>query len=122
MVPTGWHDDAAKGVLTAPNGVEVVKGFRQAVLAFTGGWQAGNTPRAVEYIGADGHSRQDFRFSSLQWVNGAAVVLPIGDELAAAHAQIAALQAQLKAEPKPDPLAAKALDLFTQIKAFQAEL
>lgn len=137
-IPTGWKDDAAKGVLTAPNNVQVVRGFRQYVLAASS-WDAANTPRAVEYIGADGHSRQDFRFASLQWVNNATVAVPIGDELAVAQMQaqsanslVTSLRADLDAAhkqlaaaleaAKPDPIAAKWLAIGTSIKAALGEL
>lgn len=99
-IPTGWKD--ASGVLTAPNGVSVVKGFRDYVLAFPGGWNAANTPRAAEHAIAGG-SRQDFRYGSLVWTPAANVQLAaIGDELASANSQlavtlarVASLQAQL---------------------------
>lgn len=93
IIPTGWKDNGS--TLSAPSGVAVVKGFRDFVLSFPGGWQADNTPRGPEYIDAGGHSRQDFRFCSLGWLNSTAKFLPIGDELADVKAQLGPLQAQL---------------------------
>src|SRR5258708_21451598 len=44
MGPTGWHDDGT--TLTAPNGVKVVHGFRDYVLAHN--WDAANEPVMAE--------------------------------------------------------------------------
>lgn len=42
-IPSGWRDDGR--TLTAPNGVPVVRGFRDWILAH--GWDAGNVPMKV---------------------------------------------------------------------------
>ena len=141
-VPTGWKDDGV--TLTAPNGHAVTQGFREYVLAHT--WAANNTPATDEYsanpvevanpaVGAG--SRQDFRFCSLGWTQKNGVyVLSVGTEyavarqqaqaaaaaLAAANAQIAALQKQLASAPKPDPVAQAALKALQEVKAALGEL
>lgn len=139
MVPTGWKDDAATGVLTAPNGIVVVKGFRDWVLAHD--WAANNTPLDAEQVVTSGSiepgnaaigpgSRQDFRFSSLGWTEKTNVyVIASGQDLVAltkslgaANVQIKALEQQLAAAlaqaatAKPDPNAAAALAALRQLK------
>lgn len=92
-VPTGWHDDGT--TLTAPNSVAVTQGFRDYVLAHS--WNATDTPFKPEYASGAG-TRQDFRYSSLAWTQATNVTeIPIGDELVAAKAQIATLNAQIAA-------------------------
>ncbi len=71
-VPQGWHD--ASEVLTAPNGVAVVRGFRSHVLA--NHWHPDNWPLAPEF-GSDSlegsnqalgkGTQQVFRWSMLGW-------------------------------------------------------
>ena len=72
--PTGWKDDGK--TLIAPNGIPVVHGFRDYVLAHI--WDANNFPLAPEQVISSGSiepgnaaigpgSRQDFRLSSLGW-------------------------------------------------------
>ncbi len=43
-IPTGWKDDGK--TLVAPNGVPVVHGFRDYIMARS--WAANNTPLAAE--------------------------------------------------------------------------
>lgn len=104
-VPTGWKDSAngdAKnfdGVLTAPNGVVVIKGFRQWVL--THSWVANNTPMAVEaHIGTGSiepgnasigpGARQDFRFCSLGWTEkGSTYEIAVGQDIVALEKSLA---------------------------------
>jgi len=91
-VPDGWHDDGTK--LTAPNGVQVVLGFRNHVL--TGRWYAANVPLEAEYhadpvllhnasVGAG--QRQIFRDCMLWWTQTKGVIQEpyIGLELDAAY-------------------------------------
>ena len=91
-VPSGWHDDGTK--LTAPNGVQVVLGFREHVLA--GKWNPANVPLEAEYhadpvllhnkqVGAG--QRQIFRDCMLWWTDAKGVVEEpyIGLELDAAY-------------------------------------
>lgn len=104
-IPTGWHDDGT--VLTASNGIAVVKGFRDWVLAHT--WDANNTPLAAEQAITSGSiepgnaamgpgSRQDFRFTSLGWTTKTGVYqIAVGQDLVALLAQQAALLAQVSA-------------------------
>lgn len=101
-IPEGWHDDGT--TLTAPNGVVVVKGFREWVL--THPWDHDDYPLAVERvlpsiepgnpsIGAG--SRQDFRMTSLGWTTSRNVYkIWVGQDITALQAQVAKLEAQLK--------------------------
>lgn len=70
--PAGWHDDGV--TLTAPNGVVVVKGFRQWVLSHS--WDAENWPLQAEQglnpleasnpaLGSG--TQQIFRWLTLEW-------------------------------------------------------
>ncbi len=127
-IPSGWKDDGV--TLTAPNGVAVVHGFRDFVLAFAGGWFSGNTPHAGEYVTATG-SRQDFRFTSLAWTSGKPVALvALGDELATAQATITTLQQQMGAQAiniqnilsERDALAAKLAAAQAQLTAAQEQI
>ena len=145
-IPTGWKDSAGgdvtkfDAVLTAPNGVVVIHGFRKWVL--THPWASDNWPeRAEEHrdsvewgndtIGAG--ARQDFRTASLGWTAARDVyqiwtggdLLALEHNLSDANAQIGQLRAQLAAAldaAKPDPLAAKWLAIGTSIKAALGEL
>ncbi len=101
-IPDGWHDDGT--TLTAPNGVVVVKGFREWVLAHA--WDAIDLPLAVERtlasvepgnpsIGAG--SRQDFRMTSLGWTTSKNVYkIWVGQDIVALEEQVAKLEAQVK--------------------------
>jgi hypothetical protein len=66
VIPNGWSDDGAN--LRAPNGISVVKGFRDSILSQH--WDAEDWPLGLEYSSAivvpgnpaiGGGSRQDFR-------------------------------------------------------------
>lgn len=142
-IPTGWKDDGK--TLTAPNGVQIVQGFRDYVLAHS--WAANNTPLAPERVVSAGSieygnasvgpgSRQDFRFCSLGWTQAWGVyVIAVGQDvtalvqqLAAQQAQVASLtkqlataQATITAE-KPDPVAQAALRALQAVKAALGEL
>jgi GH25 family lysozyme M1 (1,4-beta-N-acetylmuramidase) len=133
-IPAGWHDDGA--TLLAPNGVAVVKGFREWVL--THPWDSTDLPLAVERtlpsiepgnpsIGAG--SRQDFRMTSLGWTPSRGVYkIWVGQDILALEAQVAQLQAELKAPPvdvaalKADVAAIQALltPLEAQVQPLQA--
>lgn len=101
VVPTGWHDDGA--TLSGPNGVQVVKGFRNFILA--GSWDADDWPLAPEYtsssvepgnpsIGAG--SRQDFRKSSLGWTASKGVYrIWVGQDIQAYARLVASLLAKI---------------------------
>jgi hypothetical protein len=100
--------------LHAPNGISVVKGFREYILAQH--WDAEDWPLGPEYSCASVEpgnpaigpgSRQDFRKGSLGWTEKMGVYrIWVGQDLLAyqhlladARGQIAALQAQLDADP-----------------------
>jgi len=106
-VPQGWTDHAQTGVLTAPNGIAVVRGFRDYILANE--WDANNLPLQIEQarnplelgntaLGAG--TQQIFRWSVLEWTaEGGVFVAWGGQELLAtqkalrdAQAQVATLQ------------------------------
>lgn len=144
--PANWHDNEATATLTAPNGMVVVKGFRDYILAHS--WDAGNLPQAAERVvgsvspadatlGAG--SRQDFLYSSLGWTSVHGVFqIALAHELTLANnaaqtaaadnqtlqatlkqqaAQIAALQATAPVSPAAIDSAAAALQ--TAIVAYQ---
>jgi hypothetical protein len=134
-VPTGWKDDGK--TLVAPNGVPVVMGFREYVLARN--WDANNWPLAGEQVIRSGSiepgnasigpgSRQDFRLTSLGWTESRTVyVIYVGQDiraleqqLAAANAHVAQLEQQLANAPAPvpapaDPKATEALAALVEL-------
>jgi len=81
MAPTGWKDDGT--TLTAPNGVPVVKGFRDYIL--NNSWDARDVPLAAEEAvnpveigfsqpdGDNSGSRQIFMYSELGWTSSRGV-------------------------------------------------
>lgn len=94
-IPSGWKDDGT--TLTAPNGVEVVQGFRDAVLADPN-WPSLLWPLAKEYGTASG-TRQDFGLAKI-WTKATNVVASdkptdFVAEITAAHASLATAQASL---------------------------
>ncbi len=116
MIPVGWKDDGK--TLVAPNGVPVVRRFRDYILAH--GWLAGNYPLKPEAaldsiepgnasIGAG--SRQDFRLSSLGYTTTRGVyVIWVGQDLVALESQLAAANSHVTAlEQQIDPKATEAL-------------
>lgn len=132
MIPQGWKDDGK--TLVAPNGVPVVRGFREWVMAH--GWDANNTPLKAEQAITSGSiepgnatmgpgSRQDFRFKSLGWTTATNVYeIAVGQDIVALEAQLAAslahvtqLEQQIANTPvppvpvetPPDPKAVEAL-------------
>ena len=101
-VPIGWTD--ANNVLTAPNGVKVIHGFRDYVLAHN--WDAGNIPLAAEFgtsllessnPSLGGGSQQVFRWTMLGYTTQRGVFFEwIGQELAYARQQIQRYATQLQ--------------------------
>lgn len=101
MIPDGWHDNGE--TLTAPNGVTVVKGFRNYIL--TRNWDATNWPLAPEgpraqleegnpALGAG--TQQVFRWLMLEWTPEKGVFLAwIGQELLKVRDEIAQVSVQL---------------------------
>src|SRR5260221_413041 len=93
MIPQGWHD--ANNVLTAPNGVAVVLGFREYVLGHN--WDAGNWPLAVQQHvnlleasnpSLGGGDQQIFRWSMLGYSAQRGVFMEwIGQELGGVRQQ-----------------------------------
>jgi hypothetical protein len=128
-VPTGWKDDGK--TLVAPNGVPVVKGFCEYIMARS--WDANNWPLAAEQVITSGSiepgnatiglgSRQDFRLTALGWTESRNVyviyagqdIRALEQQLAAANAHVTQLEAQLASMPAPvpapaDPKASEAL-------------
>lgn len=126
VIPTGWKDDGK--TLVAPNGVPVVHGFRDYILARS--WDANNWPLAAEQVITSGSiepgnaaigpgSRQDFRLTSLGWTQAHNVyVIYVGQDIRALEQQLAAanahvaqleaqvqqLQSQLASQPVPVPV------------------
>jgi hypothetical protein len=135
QVPSGWKDDGK--TLVAPNGVPVMRGFRDYALAWPGGWEANNWPLKPEQTITSGSiepgntsigpgSRQDFRYRSLGWTASRNVyVIYSGQDLLALESQLATMQAhvaQLEAQVKqlqdqqlPDPKAAEAMAALMEL-------
>jgi hypothetical protein len=135
-VPSGWKDDGK--TLVAPNGIPVVQGFREDVLAHN--WDAHNWPLAPEQVTTSGSiepgnasigpgSRQDFRLTALGWTQARNVyviyvgqdIQALGRQLAAANqhtgqleAQVQQLQQQTPPDP-PDPKAAESLAALVEL-------
>lgn len=147
QIPTGWKDDGT--TLTAPNGVVVVGGMRAFVLNYAGGWDANEQPLAHEQnvVSVDAANAatgsgvsQLFRHKHLvlpdapanhhvQETWAGAEICALSGQLSdtAAHAenlagQLAAAQAQIAALKAANPLAQRALDTLTALKAFLGEL
>src|SRR5258708_6040593 len=137
-VPTGWTD--ANNVLTAPNGVKVVHGFRDYVLSHN--WDAANEPVMAEFgtslleasnPSLGGGTQQLFNWTLLGWNAARGVIFEWGvrelafcrqqvqlkaTQIQQLDAQIAQLKAELAALPPPtvqgvDP--AKVADRLTAI-------
>jgi hypothetical protein len=93
-IPTGWHDNGH--TLTAPNGVPVVAGFRDYVLAHN--WDANNwplqaeqgrTPLELSNPSLGGGTAQDFRYTTLEWTSSKGVFVAwTGVELQALRAAL----------------------------------
>ncbi len=118
-VPDGWQDDGV--VLTAPNGVPVVRDFRDWVL--THAWESHNWPllpaRQMEsiewsYPSVGPGERQDFRTISLGQPAGADVyqiwvgqdLLALAQQLDDCRAEIDQLKKEIDAlrqQPPPEP-------------------
>ncbi len=138
MVPANWKDDGT--TLTAPNGVKVVHGFRDYVLAHN--WDAANEPVAAEFgtsllessnPSLGGGTQQLFNWTMLGWNAARGVFFEWGvrelafcrqqvqskaTQIQQLDAQIAQLKAELAAAQTPtvqgvDP--AKVADRLTAI-------
>ncbi|HET9980019.1 MAG TPA: hypothetical protein VFQ32_06235 [Ktedonobacterales bacterium] len=137
IVPSGWKDDGK--TLVAPNGVPIIRGFRDYVLSYAGGgWEANNWPLKPEQSIAEGSiepgnasigpgSRQDFRYRSLGWTAARNVyviysgqdLLALESQLAAANQHISQLEEQLKQlqnqTPPPPTADAKAAEAMAAL-------
>lgn len=99
MIPAGWKDNGT--TLTAPNGVEVIQGFREWVLSHpwdSGNWpiaaSAGRNPLEDSNASLGGGTFQIFRWSMLEWTTDRGVFVSwIGQELLKARQEIDALKA-----------------------------
>ncbi len=100
-IPQGWTDDGT--TLTAPNGVSVVLGFRDYVLA--NNWNANNWPLDHEFAanpveesnpGLGAGTAQDYRWARLEYTAETEVFMAwVGQELVWYQQQYAALQAEI---------------------------
>lgn len=103
MVPLNWTDDGT--TLTAPNGVQVVLGFRDYVLA--NNWNANNWPLDHEFAanpveqsnpGLGAGTAQDFRWTRLEYTAETGVFVAwVGQELVWYQGQYTSLQSQVAA-------------------------
>ena len=141
-VPGGWKDDGK--TLLAPNGVPVIRGMREYVLNYSGGWESDNLPLAPEYQTAQiepGNShigpgaRQDFRYRSLGCPHDLATdtwkpvyriwtgqdIRALEQQLSAANQHVAQLEAQVQqlqsqpATPPPMPPDPKATEALAAL-------
>lgn len=129
-IPAGWTDDGK--TLKAPNGIGVTLGFRDAVLAWPGGWEKENVPveaavgEAPKRMGLGGTqgTRQTFAYRMLGWSDAdgtrmiwmgvmftqdEAQIKSNNDEITSLDQQVAALQAQVAAL-KNQPVASAPVD------------
>ena len=100
-VPQGWSDDGTS--LKAPNGLAVVKGFRQYVLDHN--WEPANlpleneheqTPLEVSNPALGGGSQQSFRWTVLEWTPARGVFeMWTGQEILGLRQQLSSLQQQV---------------------------
>lgn len=115
MIPTGWIDK--NGVLIAPNGFQVVQGFRDYIL--NNQWEAwnwpvenehGQTPLEISNTKLGGGTQQLFRAYPLGWTPSRGVFTEwTGPEILALRAKIADLEAQIaKLTTPPTPPTAPA--------------
>lgn len=96
MIPTNWHDNGS--TLTAPNGIAVVRGFRDYILSRA--WDPNNYPLQGEQareplersnVALGAGTRQVFRLGALEWT-ATKGVFPgwIGQELLEVEKELAA--------------------------------
>ncbi len=97
--PQGWHDDGV--ILTAPNKIPVVRGFREYVL--THSWDAGNWPLEAEHgqtpleqsnPSLGGGTQQIFRWTVLEYTSSRGVFVAwCGQEMLWMRAKLSASKA-----------------------------
>ncbi len=102
-VPAGWRDDGT--MLVAPNGIAVIKGFRQYVLSSN--WNPANVPLAAE-VNSGYDSFQPFRDITLLWSQATGIISRPADQLQRAYLALAT-------QPAPDPAGPAALALVKQL-------
>lgn len=124
MIPTGWKDNPQTGVLTAPNGIQVVRGFRDYILGNL--WDADDVPQQAEAglspleqsnptLG--GGTWQPFLRSVLEWTQDRGVFkMYTGRELWYARRLLD------QALASNDALAARVKTLQGQIAALQSQI
>ncbi|GCE49207.1 N-acetylmuramoyl-L-alanine amidase [Thermosporothrix hazakensis] len=110
-IPNGWKDDGK--TLIAPNGVKVVQGFRDYVLAHAwhpGNWplesEHGATPLEISNPSLGGGTQQRFRWTTLEWTPAKGVFeawsgqewIKLRSEYDRLTGQVKQLQDQLAAE------------------------
>ncbi len=103
-VPLGWSDK--NEVLTAKNGVPVIKGFRQQVLGQA--WNSDNVPLLPEDQSSGWDSFQVFRDATMEWSQATGVVVKPAGPLQRAYIALAN-------QPPSDPNGPAALALLKQI-------
>ena len=129
MIPQGWTD--TNGVLTAPNGVHVVHGFRDYVLSHN--WDPGNIPLDAEFgtsfleasnPSLGGGTQQLFNWTMLGYTTQRGVFFEWGvRELAFCRTQVAKYYAQTKQDAlQIQQLQAQAQTDATTIAQLKAEL
>lgn len=125
MIPTGWKDE--NEILTAPNGVIVVKGFRDEILK--GSWSSDNWPISVEYgvdqcqehnLSIGKGTRQEF-FRNVLWWNekdGVTNEPNLGSECHSLYAIVSQLQSQIGSSKIPDNVQKFISNISVSMKKF----
>lgn len=94
--PAGWN--LANGVLTAPNGGQVVRGFLDFVMSYPGGWPSSDVPLEAEHVvGSAGKVIQTFVYSQLRYdpnANPSIIKGNIGADWMALTTQVATILTQ----------------------------
>jgi len=101
-IPNGWKDNGKE--LVAPNGIKVVRGFRDYILSHP--WEAGNYPIETEVAlspvelsnpSLGNGTGQRFRWAALKWTASKGIYLSwIGQEEKYLREKLDSLQKQLK--------------------------
>ena len=113
----GWKDDG-HAILLAPDGkTQVIRGFRDYILAAAekGAWYPADVPQAAEAAGLGGNVYQNFRYSILTW-DKATNAITEHDALDMLHGELDA------ANKHVEILSASQDALGQQIKALQQEV
>lgn len=118
-VPNGWKDNGT--TLVAPNGVGVVQGFREWILAHD--WRADDYPLNNSYGTATG-TEQDCVYERLRWTKASNTIqeVPYGSDYLQAVSTIQTLQAQIKTLQTQQPTAPASSDVKAILQAFDQAL